>query len=177
MMTVVLIAAFAATVPLANWMIGHVGSVCIQGGGPCLIPVGFGLMAPSGVIVIGVALVLRDVVQRHAGPFWTLAAICGGSVLSFALASPSLAAASGAAFLLSELADFAVYTPLARRRLVAAVLLSGIAGAVVDSALFLWLAFGDLSLMPGQVLGKLYASALFATWLLVRRVVALGLPG
>lgn len=166
MMTVLLIAAFAATVPLANWMIGHVGSVCVQGG-PCLIPVGFGWMAPSGVIVIGVALVLRDMVQRHAGPGWALAAIGAGSALSLALATPSLAVASAAAFMLSELADFAVYTPL-RRRLVAAVLLSGIAGAAVDSALFLWLAFGDLSLMPGQVLGKLYASSLFGAWLMIR---------
>ena len=35
--------------------------------GPCLIPVAPGLMAPSGVTMIGLALVLRDLVQRRLG--------------------------------------------------------------------------------------------------------------
>ena len=59
----------------------------------------------------------------------------------------------------------AVFTSL-RRRLALAVAVSGIVGATVDSALFLRLAFGDLSLLPGQVIGKLYASAAFALLLL-----------
>jgi len=67
---------FAATVPLANWMIGNVGQ-CIPDG-PCLIPVGFGLMAPSGVLVIGLALVLRDAVHSLLGWRWAaLAILCG----------------------------------------------------------------------------------------------------
>ena len=61
---------------------------------------------------------------------------------------------SGTAFLLSELADLGVYTPLQRRRLVLAVALSGAVGLVVDSVVFLYLAFGDLSFLPGQVIGK-----------------------
>ena len=44
-------ALFAATIPAANWMIGNVGVACIPDG-PCLVPVGFGLMAPSGVVII-----------------------------------------------------------------------------------------------------------------------------
>ncbi len=47
-----------------------------------------------------------------------LAILCGTG-LSALLAPPSLVLASGVAFLLSEFADLAVYTPLARRRLVA----------------------------------------------------------
>ena len=164
-----LLAAFSATIPFANWLIGNVGTVCVPDG-PCLIPVGFGYMAPSGVIAIGVALVLRDLVQRAFGVRMALAAIVAGSVLSFVLADPFIATASAAAFLLSELADLAVYTPLARKRLAWAVILSGIAGAAVDSALFLWLAFGSLDLMAGQIIGKLYASALFAAWLWSRRI-------
>lgn len=166
-----LLAAFAATIPFANWLISNVGTVCVPDG-PCLIPVGFGCMAPSGVLAIGAALVLRDLVQRMLGVRMAAAAIVAGSVLSFALADPTIALASAAAFLLSELADLAVYTPLARRRLALAVALSGLAGAVVDSALFLWLAFGSLDLMAGQVIGKLYASALLGCWLWFRR----GLP-
>jgi len=58
------------------------------------------------------------------------------------------------AFLLSELADFAVYTPLQRRRLVLAVLASGAVGLVVDSVVFLHLAFGSLDFLWAQIVGK-----------------------
>ena len=58
------------------------------------------------------------------------------------------------AFLVSELADLAVYTPLARRRLVAAVVASSFVGLVVNSIMFLWLAFGSLEFLLGQVVGK-----------------------
>jgi hypothetical protein len=58
--------AFIACIPLANWMIGNVGTVCAPPHGPCLVPVapwgpgGQPLMAPSGVLMVGLALVLRD---------------------------------------------------------------------------------------------------------------------
>ena len=55
---------FLVTIPVANWMIGNVGTTCIPKG-PCLIPVAPGLMAPSGVLLIGVALVLRDAVHEY----------------------------------------------------------------------------------------------------------------
>ena len=57
---------FCLTIPAANWMIGHVGTVCVPNG-PCLLPVAPGVMAPSGVLMIGIALVLRDLVQRRLG--------------------------------------------------------------------------------------------------------------
>ena len=149
--------AFGLTIPAANWLIGNVGTECIPQG-PCLIPVGFGLMAPSGVLMIGLALVLRDVVHERLGALWAMLAIIVGALLSLALASPFLAIASGVAFLLSESADMLVYAPLRRRRLILAVCLSGIAGAVIDSAVFLWLAFGSLDFMAGQVVGKAWMS-------------------
>lgn len=162
------LAAFAAMVPVANWLIGHVGN-CIPNG-PCIIPVGFGLYAPSGVLAIGAALVLRDQVHRHLGWQAALAAIGIGAVLSFAIATPALAVASLVAFSLSEVADLGVYAPLARRKLWAAVVASGIVGAAVDSALFLWLAFGSLNLIEGQIAGKFYASILFGAWLAYRAI-------
>lgn len=164
---IILTALYIATIPTANWLIGNAGTVCVPNG-PCLIPVAPGIMAPSGVLMIGAALVLRDLVQRTYGAQWSIACILAGTVLSFLIASPALAIASGMAFLLSELADFAVYTPLARRRFVLAVILSCIAGAIVDSALFLWLAFGSLDHMTGQVIGKVYAAAIFACWMAAR---------
>lgn len=149
-------AAFAATVPLANWLISNVGTSCVPNG-PCVLPVGFGLTAPSGVLAVGVALVLRDLVQRRLGVRWALAAILVGAGLSATFASPALVVASTVAFLLSELADLSVYTPLQRRRLMLAVLVSGVVGVVVDSIVFLWLAFGSLDFLTGQVIGKSWA--------------------
>ncbi len=149
-------AAFLALVPLANWMIQHVGTACVPHG-PCLVPVAPGLMAPSGVLTVGVALVLRDVVQRCLGQTFGLLAIAVGTGASMLVAPPSLVVASGVAFLISEFADFAVYTPLQQRRLMLAVIASSCLGLVVDSVVFLWLAFDSLAFLPGQVVGKLWA--------------------
>lgn len=148
--TITLITVFAATVPLANWMIGNVGTDCTPAG-PCTIPVGFGLQAPSGVLVVGAALVLRDLVQEGGGVRAALAAIAIGTAIAALVAPPALVLASAVAFLLSELTDLIVYTPLRRRRPGIAVVASGFAGALVDSALFLWLAFGSLDYLAGQV--------------------------
>jgi len=153
--------AFIACIPAANWMIGNVGTVCVPQG-PCLVPVspwgpgGQPLMAPSGVLMIGLALVLRDMVQRRLGRSVAITAIVAGAALSGAVAPPQLIVASTVAFLLSELADFAIYTPLQSRGLVLAVLASSVVGLVVDSVLFLWLAFGSLDYLAGQILGKLW---------------------
>ncbi|MDX2103919.1 MAG: VUT family protein [Alphaproteobacteria bacterium] len=146
-------AAFILTVPAANWMIGTVGTVCVPAG-PCLIPVAPGLMAPSGVLMIGLALVLRDVVQRRLGVAWSALAVCVGAVLSGLVAPTPLVVASAVAFLVAEFADLAVYTPLQRRGFVRAVFLSSLVGLVVDSMLFLWIAFGSLDYLAGQVVGK-----------------------
>ena len=149
-------ACFLASIPLANWMILHVGTVCAPQG-PCLVPVAPGLLAPSGVLTVGAALILRDVVQRCLGLIWGLAAIAAGAVLSTLVAPSTLVIASGTAFALSELADFVVYTPLQQRRLTLALVASSIVGLVVDSLVFLLLAFGSLEFLPGQVVGKLWA--------------------
>ncbi len=169
--------AFVASVPLANWMIQTVGYVCVPDG-PCLIPVAPGLMAPSGVLMVGLALVLRDLVQRRLGAYWAAGAILLGAALSAFIAPPALILASAAAFLLSELADFAVYTPLQKNRLILAVFASGAVGLVVDSLVFLQLAFGSLEFLPGQVVGKAWMilMALPIIWLIresdLRRGVA-----
>jgi queuosine precursor transporter len=151
----VFLVLFCLTIPAANWLIGHVGTVCVPTG-PCLVPVAPGIMAPSGVLMIGLALVLRDLVQRRLGVEFGIGAIIVGAAISAGLAPPTLVLASAAAFLLSEFADFAVYTPLARRRLVVAVIASSVVGLVVDSIVFLWLAFGSLEFLIGQIIGKLW---------------------
>ena len=144
---------FALTIPAANWLIGNVGTSCVPHG-PCLVPVAPGLLAPSGVTMVGAALVLRDLVQRRLGTAVSALAILAGSGLSVLYAPASLVLASATAFLLSEFADLAVYTPLARRRLLTAVIVSSCAGLIVDSIVFLWLAFGSLDFLAGQIVGK-----------------------
>jgi len=168
---------FALTIPAANWLIGHVGTACIAPRGPCVVPVAPGVTAPSGVMMVGVALVLRDLVQRRLGATMSALAILVGAGISALVARPALILASAVAFLLSEFADLAVYTPLARRRLVAAVIASSCAGLVIDSIVFLWLAFGSLDFLLGQVIGKaamVLVSIPFVAWLR-RRDERLGL--
>jgi uncharacterized PurR-regulated membrane protein YhhQ (DUF165 family) len=94
--------------------------------------------------------------------------VVAGAALSAFLAPPSLVIASGVAFLLAEMADLAVYTPLQRRGLVSAVVASSFVGLVIDSIVFLQLAFGSLDYLLGQVLGKSWmvlASIPFIVWL------------
>ena len=150
--------AFGLCIPAANWLINHWGMICPPNS-PCLIPVALNLngsllMAPSAVLMIGLAFVFRDLVQRRLGVGWAVGAIVAGAALSWLVAPPALVLASSAAFLLSELADLAIYTPLQKRGLVLAVVASSLVGLVVDSAIFLQLAFGSLAFLPGQVIGK-----------------------
>jgi len=173
---VLFLIGFGLCIPAANWLIGNVGTVCPPNA-PCLIPVAPGVMAPSGVITIGLAFVLRDLVQRRIGVRWAAAAVVAGAGLSAFFAPPALVVASGTAYLFSETADLAVYTPLQRRRLVLAVFASSIVGLIVDSILFLYLAFGSLDFLLGQVVGKAWmvVFALPFIMLLRRRDERLGL--
>ena len=159
------LAVYLSTIPLANWFIGNVGTEAFPGG-PHVIPVGFGYTAPSGVLLIGLGLASRDAVQRLAGKWWTLAAIGIGVALSYVV-NPAIATASAAAFLLGELADFAVYTPLSSRDLPLAILASGAVGAVIDTFVFLQIAFGSLQFWQGQIIGKTWVTlaCAFAVWL------------
>src|SRR5690606_25413180 len=150
---------FMACIPAANWMIGNVGTTCVPDG-PCVVPVGFGLMAPSGVLVIGFALVLRDFVQETAGWQAATVAILLGGLLSLIFSPPALAVASAGAFVVSELANQLIYTPLRRRHRPLAVAISQLGGAAVDSFLFVFIAFGSFEFGAGQTVAKIYAGIL-----------------
>lgn len=147
---------YILTIFAANWAIARFGGV----------PVGFGLEAPAGVYFAGLAFTLRDLTQERLGRRWTVGAILIGAALS-ATVSREFALASGAAFLFSELADFVVYTPLRQHHWLGAVLASNTVGLIVDSVLFLSLAFGSLQFLAGQVVGK--------GWMTVLAVVLLSM--
>lgn len=151
--------AYALAITAANWTTTHYG----------LVPIGFGLTATAGTYAAGLALLLRDVVQDLCGWRWVLAGIATGAALT-AVTAPSLAVASTVAFLLAELLDMAVYTPLRERGWARAALASGIVGAVVDTYAFLALAGFPITAQTigGQLVGK----ALWTTLLPVAVVVA-----
>lgn len=146
--------AYIATIVAANWALQTFG----------LVPVGFGLLAPAGVYFAGLAFTFRDLTQDFLGRAWTIVAIAIGAALS-SLVSPQFALASGLAFFVSEIADLAVYTPLRRKHWLGAVALSNMVGLALDSALFLWLAFGSLDFLAGQIIGK--------TWMTLAAVIVL----
>lgn len=149
--------AFVATVFAANWAFDRYGFVDV-------IPGGWTLTAPAGVYFAGLAFGLRDALHDAGGRSWVLSAIVAGAALSLLIEDGvtvpggyvAIAVASGAAFLLSELADFAVYSPLRERQWTVAVVASNLVGSLVDSALFLFLAFGSLDHIEGQLVGKAY---------------------
>lgn len=149
---------FIGTIWAANWLIETYG----------IVPIGFGLAAPAGVFAAGAAFTFRDIVQRAVGRKATVVAVLVGAGLSYAI-SPAFAVASGVAFLVSELCDFAVYTPLERKTWLGAVTLSNTVGLVVDSALFLYLAFGSLAFIEGQIVGKLATTSLAVVLLAAAR--------
>lgn len=151
--------AYIAAIVAANWLTTRYG----------LIPVGFGLITTAGTYAAGAALLLRDAVQDTLGWRWVLAGIGAGAILTW-FTSPALAVASTVAFLLAELLDTAVYTPLRDRGWARAALLSGIAGAVADTYAFLALA--GFPITAQTVGGQLVGKAFWATAVPVLLVVA-----
>lgn len=154
--------AYVGSIFLANYLTQDHG----------LIAAGFGLLVPAGTYSAGLALGLRDALQDQAGVKWVLAAIGVGTVAS-CLVSPALAVASATAFLVSELVDLGVYTPLRNRgRHLTAIALSNTVGAAVDTVIFLSLAgFGlTWSSVGGQLLVKaVLVTVPFLAWSFLRQ--------
>src|SRR5215218_976792 len=133
---------YVATIFAANWAIAAFG----------VVPVGFGLMAPAGVYFAGLAFTFRDLMQEKLGRRAVVVAIL-----------------LGAALLFSELADLGVYTPLRMRFWLWAIIPSNLVGAVLDSVIFLALAFGSLEFLVGQVVGKTWVTLLAVPFLFAFR--------
>jgi queuosine precursor transporter len=166
--TLTLAAAYLASVVAAAYAVTHIGTQYFPGA-PHVVPVWPGIDAPSGVYVIGVTLVIRDLLQHRISKPVMVSLIVAGAGLA-ALVSPAVAVASGCAFLLSETVDWAVYT-LTEKRIgdLGAILASNAVSIVVDSIVFLTVAFGSLAFLEGQVIGKALATlAAFAVIVALR---------
>jgi uncharacterized PurR-regulated membrane protein YhhQ (DUF165 family) len=159
-LTITASAAFLATILAANYVTTEYG----------MVPVGFGLVATAGTYFAGLAFVLRDSVQDGGGKRLVFALIVAGALLSYLVSDPFIALASGVAFLVSEAADLAVYTPLRKRGYLRAATASNVVGAFIDTVLFLWIAgFPIMAAIPGQMVGKLLVTlAVVALVLAVR---------
>ena len=132
-----------------------------------------GILVPAGVYAAGLALVARDALRETTSRGVVFVAILVGAAVSYAI-EPSFAVASGVAFLLSELADAAVYEPLRAKHWVTGVWASQLVGAVVDSVLFLSIAFSFEAARAGWfdlTVGKFAMAAVGLPFVwLVRRV-------
>jgi len=142
------LAAYIGTIFAANYAVDRWG----------VVSVGFGLVAPAAVYFVGLAFTFRDIVQVTLGRLAVFLAILVGAGLSY-FVSPTFALASGVAFLVSESSDFIVFNTLEKRRLFLAVLISGFVGIIIDSLIFLQLAFHNQDFLKGQIVGK--------TWVLL----------
>ena len=121
-------------------------------------------------IVTGLVLVVRDFAQRAIG-HWVLLAMAIALALTAVLAGPELALASGLAFFISEIVDWAMFT-FTKYRLSSRVLLSSALAAPIDTSVFLAMAEKirpDQFTMPNvtmSIIGKM-AGAL-VIWYLLR---------
>lgn len=122
--------AYVGCVVLANVLTKHYG----------LVPIGFGLLVTAGTFAAGASLLARNLTQDAVGRLAVLALMAVGVGLSWWLASPALATASGVAFALSETTDMAIYSPLRSRGFIRAAALATLVSAVVDTFVFLWVA-------------------------------------
>lgn len=151
--------AYLGTIPAANWAITEFG----------VVSVGFGLVAPAAVYFAGAPLVLRDWLREVGGHGVTVTAILLGAGASYVVADARLATASAVAFLVSEALDYGVYEPLRKASPLSAVAASNTVGLAADSILFLALAFGSMQYLPGQLIGKAWATVLALAVIGVRR--------
>ncbi len=152
---------YIALIPLVNWSFTWAPNVALPGG----------WMFNPVTVVTGLVLVVRDFAQREIG-HKVLFAMAIALILTVFLAGPQLALASGAAFAIAEMVDWALFT-FTRLRLSTRVFLSSFIAAPIDSVVFL---YGANFIRPGMlsianvvmsILGKLFGAAVVA--LVLRR--------
>lgn len=133
-----------------------------------MVDLGFGMLSPMAVLA-GLVFVLRDFAQRDVGHY-VLIGMAAGAGLSFWLADPFVAYASVAAFAISELMDWALYT-ITKKPFHERVLVSSLVSTPVDTAVFLLLINGmTVGTFVLMVIAKMLAAVLI--WALNRPVTA-----
>ena len=108
------VALYVAAIVAVNWMFTAIA--------PWSTPLGDLYLAN---VVVGFIFVLRDYAQREVGHYILFATAAAG-VLTWYMVDPVIAAASITAFILSETADWGVYSflrrPLSQRILISSMI-------------------------------------------------------
>jgi uncharacterized PurR-regulated membrane protein YhhQ (DUF165 family) len=148
-------ALYIGLIVLVNWLFTVVP----------LVDMGGGEMWPPVALIVGLIFIVRDFAQRVVG-HWVLAAMLIAAILSYFLADPFVAYASVAAFAISELADWLVYS-FTKRPFAQRILLSSVLATPIDTVVFLgimgWLsAPAVLAMTASKLVGALIV------WYLVR---------
>jgi uncharacterized PurR-regulated membrane protein YhhQ (DUF165 family) len=98
-----------------------------------------------GAFTYPFAFLVSDLTNRHDGPrrarIVVLFGFIVGLVLSFWLATPRIAIASGSAFLIGQLLDIAVFQRLRNRYWLVPPLSASLFGSILDTLIFFSLAF------------------------------------
>lgn len=112
---------------------------------------------PAMAFFVGGVFVLRDYAQRAAGHH-VLWAMVLGCIISYAFGDPHVVYASVAAFAISELADYLLFT-ITKKPFYKRVLISSVIAVPLDSIVFLWLiGVVNPAAMFAMTLSKLAAS-------------------
>lgn len=148
---------YVALIVFVNWAFVVVPPVQLPGG----------IFWPPMTIAVGFVFVVRDFAQREIGHY-VLVAMGVGVALSYVMAGPDVAIASAVAFLISEVADWAVYTftnrPFSQR-----IIWSSVISTPIDTFVFLsMLGFFSVTGAAVMTLSKL-AGAVVVWWLVRRR--------
>ena len=120
------VAGYVAAIVLVNWLFAALP----------MVETPLGAWPPASLIV-GFVLILRDMAQREVGHYVLIAMLAAG-VITYFMVDPFIALASVSAFLVSETADWIVYT-VTRRPLRDRILASSAVSSPLDSVVFLGL--------------------------------------
>jgi uncharacterized PurR-regulated membrane protein YhhQ (DUF165 family) len=121
------VALYIVTIVIVNWTFIVIA--------PWSTPIGDLYIAN---VIVGVVFVLRDYAQREIGHKILLATLAAG-VLTYFIVDPAIAVASIAAFVLSEMADWAIYS-FTKRPLQSRILISSLVSVPLDTLAFQHLA-------------------------------------
>lgn len=153
---------YVALIVLVNWGFTVVPLVDLPGGEKW----------PPMSLIVGFIFVARDFAQREIGHRVILAMLVAG-VISYIMADPFVAMASVTAFLISEFADWAVYS-FTGRSFSQRILISSAISTPIDSAIFLAM-IGHFSVMGAVLMTASKMLGALAVWWMVRRREAISI--
>lgn len=126
----------------------------------------FGQHVSPADVMVGFIYLTRDFAQRELKHYIFIAMLVG-AVLSYILATPTIALASMSAFLVGEIIDWAIFTftkkPLSQR-----LLLSAVVSSPFDSAVFLGV-LGRLTPLPFCVMTLSKIMGVMLLWVIWRQ--------